>query len=83
MSVSDNGPGIDPAIRDRIWEPFFTTKNNAESMGLGMSIVQSIVAASHGVIKLRNNPDGGVTGQVSFPIVCPGPECAIETKEQP
>lgn len=83
LSVSDNGPGIDPAIRDRIWEPFFTTKNNAESMGLGMSIVQSIVAASHGVIKLRNNPDGGVTGQVSFPIVCPGPECAIETKEQP
>lgn len=82
VSVSDNGPGIDPAIRDRIWEPFFTTKKNAESMGLGMSIVQSIVAVSHGVIKVENNPAGGVTVQVSFPIVCPDPAPALDAKAQ-
>jgi PAS domain S-box-containing protein len=80
LAVSDNGPGIDPAIRDRIWEPFFTTKKNAESMGLGMSIVQSIVAASHGVLKAENNPNGGVTIQVSFPIVNPETVYAVETE---
>lgn len=80
LAVSDNGPGIDPAIRDRIWEPFFTTKKNAESMGLGMSIVQSIVAASHGVLKVENNPNGGVTIQVSFPIVNPEPVYAGKTE---
>jgi signal transduction histidine kinase len=79
LAVSDNGPGIDPAIRDRIWEPFFTTKKSAESMGLGMSIVQSIVAASHGVLKVENNPNGGVTIQVSFPIVNPEPVSPVET----
>lgn len=80
LAVSDNGPGIDPAIRDRIWEPFFTTKKNAESMGMGMSIVQSIVAASHGVLKIENNLAGGVTIQVSFPIVNPEPVYAGETE---
>ncbi len=79
LAVSDNGPGIDPAIRDRIWEPFFTTKKSAESMGLGMSIVQSIVAASHGVLNVENNPNGGVTIQVSFPIVNPEPVSPVET----
>lgn len=71
LEISDNGPGIDPEIRDRILEPFFTTKKNAESMGLGMAIVQSAVAASHGVLKVRNNSAGGANIQVSFPLGCP------------
>jgi len=51
-------------------------------MGLGMSIVQSIVAASHGVLKVENNPTGGVTIQVSFPIVCPEPAYAMDAESR-
>ncbi|HWR41026.1 MAG TPA: cache domain-containing protein [Patescibacteria group bacterium] len=68
LAITDNGTGIDQQIRDNIFEPFFSTKKNGESMGLGLSIVQSIVSASNGSIHVDNNPLGGVTIQVSFPI---------------
>jgi signal transduction histidine kinase len=67
ISVSDNGCGIDPAMRGKIFEPFFTTKSG-DSMGLGLSIVHSIVVSSNGSITINDNSQGGATVQVSFPI---------------
>lgn len=67
LEVSDNGPGIDEMMKDRIFEPFFSTKSG-DSMGLGLSIVHSIITASNGLISVGDNPGGGATVKVSFPI---------------
>jgi len=67
ISVSDNGPGIDPEICDQIFEPFFSTKKMGDSMGLGLSIVESIVTSCNGSIKAENKVDGGALIQVSLP----------------
>lgn len=69
MTVSDNGPGISKTVRNRIFEPFFTTKPTGTGMGLGLSVVHSIVTAYGGQIKVKDNtPAAGVTFWVEFPV---------------
>lgn len=69
LTVSDNGPGISKAIKDKIFDPFFTTKSTGGGMGLGLSIVHSIVASFGGQIKIKaNKPAGGVTFRLEFPV---------------
>lgn len=67
LTVRDNGPGIDPEIAQKIFEPFFSTKDASSSMGLGMSIVHSIVMSSNGTIAVANNPGGGAIIHITFP----------------
>jgi signal transduction histidine kinase len=57
LSVGDTGPGISPAILDRIFNPFFTTKESGT--GLGLSIVHRVVEAHEGTIVVSNSPEGG------------------------
>jgi PAS domain S-box-containing protein len=69
LGVSDNGPGIKKDIITKIFDPFFTTKTVGEGMGLGLSIVHSIVTSYGGEIKVRDNkPATGVTFRVEFPV---------------
>jgi signal transduction histidine kinase len=56
IRVGDDGPGIPEAIRSRIYEPFFSTKENGT--GLGMSIVHSLVSMHGGTIDLDTGPHG-------------------------
>jgi two-component system NtrC family sensor kinase len=48
IRVRDNGTGIPPEIRDRLFQPFFTTKPTGEGTGLGLSISYDIVTQQHG-----------------------------------
>lgn len=57
FKMIDNGPGIDEAISDQLFLPFFTTKKHG--MGLGMSICKRIIESHHGHIWFENNPSGG------------------------
>jgi two-component system sensor kinase FixL len=57
VSVSDTGPGLDPAAAERLFQPFVTTK--AHGMGVGLSISRTIVEAHGGRIWTEPNPDGG------------------------
>ena len=56
LSISDNGPGFDPSIIDRAFEPYTTTKDNGN--GLGLSIVKKIVDEHAGQINIKNKKDG-------------------------
>jgi signal transduction histidine kinase len=65
--VSDDGPGIAPALLGRVFEPFFTTKDIGQGTGLGLSIVQGIVRSSGGTITVRNLPQGGAAFEILLP----------------
>ena len=65
ISVSDSGSGIDPKLKDRIFDPFVTTK--PDGMGMGLLVVRSIVEAHGGRIWSASNPQGGATLTFSIP----------------
>lgn len=65
VQVEDNGPGIPPENLEKIFTPFFTTKE--KGVGLGLSIVQKIVAQNGGLLKVRNRDAGGVQVLLVFP----------------
>ena len=69
LTVSDTGCGIDPAIRDRIFDPYFTTKPTGEGSGLGLSIVHGIVTNYGGSIKVDSTPGQGATFDIYLPAV--------------
>lgn len=62
LSVADNGPGIPPAALDRIFDLFFTTKENGT--GLGLAIVHRIIEAHDGSITVTSPPGGGTAFEV-------------------
>lgn len=69
LSVSDNGPGIAPEMRGRLFEPYATTK--AEGTGLGLAIVERIVAEHGGEISVADTPGGGASFVVKLPLSGP------------
>jgi len=66
VHVSDNGPGIDPALRERVFRPFFTTKR--DGTGLGLALVQKIVVTHNGRVRVLDRPDRGTTMGVTLPL---------------
>ena len=66
LSVSDTGPGIDPEVLPRIFEPFVTSK--ATGTGLGLAISYDIIRQHGGAISAENNPQGGAIFKVRLPI---------------
>jgi signal transduction histidine kinase len=57
IDVEDDGPGIDPALRDRLFEPFVTSKPAGRGTGLGLPISRRIVQESGGTLELLSDPD--------------------------
>lgn len=68
VTVIDNGTGIAPEHRDRVAEPFFTTKLTGEGLGLGLSIATAIVREFGGEITFAEAPGGGTMATVSMPV---------------
>jgi signal transduction histidine kinase len=68
VGVGDSGSGIEPAIRERIFDAFFTTKPAGEGSGLGLDIVRKIIDKHGGRIELRSEVGAGTTFFVHLPI---------------
>lgn len=65
ITVRDNGPGIAPEIREKIFVPFFTTKKSGT--GLGLAMAQKIVHAHGGVLDLKSEPNKGTDFIIKIP----------------
>jgi two-component system NtrC family sensor kinase len=72
--VEDDGAGIAPAIRERVLEPFFTTKAVGHGTGLGLSITYSIVLKHGGSLTLTDRPRGGTRAVIRIPKNLAGKE---------
>ena len=59
ISIRDMGHGIDEKKLEKIWNPFFTTKEVGKGTGLGLSIIKNIIESHKGTIDVHNHPDGG------------------------
>ncbi|MCK5690496.1 response regulator, partial [Myxococcota bacterium] len=78
IEVSDTGHGIDPEIRERIFDPYFTTKIKQGGTGLGLSMVHNIVKNFGGKISVESDPQTGTKFIILLPRI---PESERPTKE--
>ena len=69
VSVEDDGPGIDPAVLPRIFEPFFSTKPDGKGAGLGLATVDAVARRAGGLVRVESTPGRGTTFRVLFPLL--------------
>lgn len=68
LQVFDTGSGMTPAVVERIFEPYFTTKQVNEGSGLGMAVVMGIIKSHHGLIEIETTPGKGTRVAVYLPL---------------
>lgn len=68
LRVADNGPGVPPALRERVFDPFFTTKPDGEGTGVGLALCRTIAKAHGGSIAVEDTEGGGATFVVRLPL---------------
>lgn len=80
LEVADNGCGISPEMKERIFEPYFSTKE--EGTGLGLTIVSAIVSDHRGYIRMRQNEPKGTRFIIELPVSKKGSFPEIKRREQ-
>lgn len=79
LSVGDTGSGITPEIQERIFDPYFTTKETGKGTGMGLAIVHGIVNSSGGLITCRSRVGVGTVFEIILPAFLE--QIVSETKE--
>jgi len=75
LQLRDNGPGIDAALLDDVFQPYVSSKQRgagaeaaSRTAGLGLAIVRKIIDESGGSIHLSNHPEGGAEASIWLPL---------------
>jgi len=71
VEVIDRGPGIPQELRDRVFEPFFTTRSEGGGTGLGLAITRDMIARQGGEVRLEPAPHGGTRAVIRLPRTAP------------
>ncbi len=67
LCIQDTGPGVAPEDLPHLFERFYKGKNaSAESVGIGLALTRSILAAQNGTVKVENAPEGGALFTIRF-----------------
>jgi len=82
LEVIDNGPGIPPELRDKITQPFFSTKPLGQGLGLGLPIVGDLVEASGGRLEIDTGEGGGTIVRARWLNTAPAPPDASEATQE-
>lgn len=69
LSVADSGTGISPEIIDKIFDPYFTTKEVGKGTGMGLAIIHGIMKDCDGMITVESHPGNGSNFHLYFPVV--------------
>jgi PAS domain S-box-containing protein len=69
LSVSDTGQGIAPEVAERMFDPFFSTREVGQGTGLGLSIVQGVVTTHGGAVTVDSQPGAGTTFHLFLPLL--------------
>ncbi len=69
LTVKDNGHGMPPQVLERIFEPYYTTKEQGKGTGLGLSVIHGIIKNHGGDISVRSRPGVGSTFRVYLPVI--------------
>jgi signal transduction histidine kinase len=69
LSITDNGPGMDPETREHIFEPFYTTKERGRGTGLGLPVVYGLMQAHNGWVDIESARGRGTTVSLFFPVL--------------
>jgi CheY-like chemotaxis protein len=83
LEINDTGPGMSQAIKERIFDPYFTTKDKGEGTGLGLAVVHGIVKSHNGYITVDSQPGTGTSFKVYLPYLQYGKDTAKKLPDLP
>ena len=83
ITITDTGAGMDERLKQRVFEPYFTTKIESKKLGMGLYLVQKVIRAHDGFVELESDEGKGTTFTLYLPLAVQGKERAKAKEARP